>query len=58
MTARECNIFQLLSDFDTDAVTTSSQRYGETAGACRHTTAPSWTALGKAESAPQMFQST
>ena len=32
MTAQKCNITQLLSNFDTGAVTTSSQRYGETAG--------------------------
>ena len=34
MTAQKCNMFQLLSDFDTDAVTMNSQRYGETAGGC------------------------
>ena len=31
-TARKCNIFQLLSNFDADALTKSSQRSCETAG--------------------------
>ena len=47
MTARTCNIFQLLSNLDTNAVTRSSQRYGETAWALLPTCDNAWMALGK-----------
>ena len=49
MTAQKCNITHLLSNFDTGAVTTSSQRYGETAGACADS---AWMSLGKRQFCP------